>query len=199
MRGVSSGTRFKRGRTSLDDDERSGRPSTSSTPKNVETIRRLVHEDRRITIKHIVTIVNASYGTVQTILTCDLNKHRVAAKFIPWLLTPEQKEHQVAICEELHQHAVDDPSFMSRVITGDEIWVCVYDPEAKQQSSQWKSPGFPRQKKARQSHSAKKSMLIVFFGIRGIVHHEFVPEGQNVNAEFYSNVLCRLREDIRRK
>jgi transposase len=36
---------FKRGRTSLEDDERSGRPSMCSTPKNVETIWRLVHED----------------------------------------------------------------------------------------------------------------------------------------------------------
>jgi transposase len=55
---------FKRGRTSLEDDERSGRPSTSSTPKNVETIQWLVHEDRRRTIKDIATIVNVSYGTV---------------------------------------------------------------------------------------------------------------------------------------
>jgi len=55
---------FKRGRTSLEDDERSGRPSTSSTPKNVETIRRLVHEDLRRTIKDIATIVNVSYRTV---------------------------------------------------------------------------------------------------------------------------------------
>jgi len=42
-------------------------------------------------------------------------------------------------------------------------------------------------------------MLIVFFDIRGMVHHEFVPKGQIVNAEFYCNVLRRLREDIRRK
>jgi len=42
-------------------------------------------------------------------------------------------------------------------------------------------------------------MLIVFFDIRGIVHHEFAPEGQAVNAGFYCNVLCRLGEDIRRK
>jgi transposase len=42
-------------------------------------------------------------------------------------------------------------------------------------------------------------MLIVFFDIRGIVHHEFVLEGQTVNAEFYCNVLRRLRKDIRRK
>ena len=112
-------SRFKKGRISLEDDERSGRPSTSSTPKNVETIWRLVHENRQRTFKDIATIVNVSYGTVQTILTCDLNMHRVAAKFVPRLLTPEQKEHPVAICEELRQRAVDDPSFMSRVITGD--------------------------------------------------------------------------------
>jgi len=189
---------FKRGRTSLEDDERSGRTSMSSTPKNVETIRRLVHEDCRRTIKDIATIVNVSYGTVQTILTCDLNMHRVAAKFVPRLLTPEQKEHGVAICQELRQRAAHDPSFMSRVITGDESWVCGYDPEIKQQSLQWKSPGSPRPKKAKQSHSTTKSMLM-FFDIRGIVHHEFVPEGQTVNAEFYCNVPPRLREDIRRK
>jgi len=190
---------FKRDRTLLEDDERSGWTSTSSTPKNVETFRQLVHEDRRRTIKDIATIVNVSYGTVQTILTCDLNMHRIAAKFVPRLLTPEQKEHRVAICQELCQCAVDDPTFMSRVITGDESWVYGYDPETKQQSSQWKSPGSPRLKKVRQSRSATKSMLIVFFDIRGIVHHEFVPEAQTVTAEFYCNVLRHLREDIRQK
>jgi len=177
--------RFKRGRTSLEDDERSGQPSTRSTPKNVETIRRLVHEDLRRTIKGIAAIVNVSYGTVQTILTCDLNMDRVAAKFVPRLLTPEQKERRVAVCQELRQRALDDPSFMSRVITGNESWVYGYDPETKQQFSQWKSPGSPRPKKARQIRSMTKSMLIVFFDIRGIVHHEFAPQGQTVNAGFY--------------
>jgi hypothetical protein len=51
--------RFKRGRTSLE-DERSGRTFTSSTPKHVETIRQLMHEDRRRSIKDITAIVNVS-------------------------------------------------------------------------------------------------------------------------------------------
>jgi len=124
-----------------------------------------VHEDRRRTIRGIAAIVNVSYGTVQTILTCDLNMHRIAANFVPRLLTPEQKEYRVAICQELRQRAIDDPSYMSRVITGDESWVYGYDPETKQQSSQWKSPGSPRLKKVRQSRSLTKSMLIMFFDI----------------------------------
>jgi hypothetical protein len=35
--------------------------------------------------------------------------------------------------------------------------------------------------------------------IRGVVHHEFVPESQTVNAKIYGNVLRCLKEDIRRK
>ena len=44
-----------------------------------------------------------------------------------------------------------------------------------------------------------KSMLICFFDIDGIIHKEFVPPGQTVNAKFYCDILRRLREDMRRK
>ncbi|GFW16291.1 uncharacterized protein TNCV_4264561 [Trichonephila clavipes] len=38
-------------------------------------------------------------------------------------------------------------------------------------------------------------MLIVFFDKNGVVHSEFVPEGQTVNGAFYVEVLKRLRSD----
>jgi hypothetical protein len=107
---------------------------------------------------------------------------RVAAKFVPRLLASEQKEHRVAICQELRQCALEDPSFMLRVITGDESWVYRYEPETKHHSSQWKSPGSPRPKNVKQSRSVAKSMLIMFVDIQGIVHHEFASEGQTVKA-----------------
>ena len=69
----------------------------------------------------------------------------------------------------------------------------------KFQSSQWKSPGLPRPKKARQVRSNIKSMLICFFDQNGTVHKEFVPPGQTVNAAFYIEVLKRLREYVQRK
>ena len=39
-------------------------------------------------------------------------------------------------------------------------------------------------------------MLIVFFDAEGVIHREFVPEGQKVNAEFYVGVLDRLLKKI---
>ena len=49
------------------------------------------------------------------------------------------------------------------------------------------------------SCSKVKVMLIVFFDIHGLVHHEFIPTGQTVNKEYYLDVLKRLREKTRQK
>jgi hypothetical protein len=38
-------SRFKVGQVPVEDDERSGRPSTSKTTENVEKIQELIHED----------------------------------------------------------------------------------------------------------------------------------------------------------
>ena len=44
-----------------------------------------------------------------------------------------------------------------------------YDPETKQQLSQWKTPNSPWPKKEHQVRSKVKSMLIFFFDIQCIV------------------------------
>jgi len=73
-----------------------------------------------------------------------------------------------------------------------------YDPETKRQSSEWHTKSSPRPKKARMSRSTVKTMIIVFFDSRGIVHKEFVPPGQTVNHTFYKDVLERLRKWVQR-
>jgi hypothetical protein len=41
-------------------------------------------------------------------------------------------------------------------------------------------------------------MFIVFFNAQGVIHREFVPEGQTVNGQFYLCVMERLLKRIRR-
>jgi len=169
--------RFKDGRTSVDDDERFGRPSTSITPENIAKVREAILADRRQTIHDVCEIVGLSYGTAQRILADNLNMRRISVRFVPRLLSDDQKALRVSVCRELKQQARGDSNFISNIITGDETWVYGYDPETKQQSSQWKSPSSPRPIKVRQVRTNVKSMLIVFFDIQGIVHKEFVPPG----------------------
>jgi hypothetical protein len=58
---------FKNGRTLVDDDERSGRASTSTTPENVAKVCEVIREDHRRTIQDVCNILVLSYGTCQRI------------------------------------------------------------------------------------------------------------------------------------
>jgi hypothetical protein len=73
-----------------------------------------------------------------------------AAKFVPRLLTNDQKQRRVNVCLELREQAIKDPIFtsISTIVTGDESWIYDYDPETKQQTSQWESLQSPRAKQA---------------------------------------------------
>jgi hypothetical protein len=42
-------------------------------------------------------------------------------------------------------------------------------------------------------------MLIPFFGIKGTVHSEFIPQGKTLNQAYYVEMLKQLREAVRRK
>jgi len=139
--------RFRSGRESVEDEERSGRPSTSKTQENVERVREMIRSNRRLTVREISEDLNISYGSVQNILTTDLNMRRVSAKFVPRVLTAEQKQQPLSISLELRDLAASDSSFLGKVIKGDETWIYGYDPETSVQSSQWKLPSSPRAKK----------------------------------------------------
>jgi hypothetical protein len=46
--------------------------------------------------------------------------------------------------------------------------------------------------------SKVRSMLIIFFDIKGNVQNEFILTGQTVNSVYYRDVLQWLRENVRR-
>ncbi|KAG5323256.1 GVQW3 protein, partial [Acromyrmex heyeri] len=53
--------RFKSGREAVEDDARPGRPSTSKTDENVDEIRQLLIENRKLTIREIRYILDTRY------------------------------------------------------------------------------------------------------------------------------------------
>ena len=116
-------SRFKAGRTSTDDDESSGPPVSSSTPEMIEGVRQITREDRRRTIDEVRMLVGIRHGTCHNILTEDSKMRRVASKFVPTLLSVDQKQQRLDVCLDLKQNAANDPRFLSNVITGDETWV----------------------------------------------------------------------------
>ncbi|UYV75166.1 hypothetical protein LAZ67_12002717 [Cordylochernes scorpioides] len=187
------------GEATLDRSNRAGRPSTSTTDEKINEVEKMILANRRITVREVAEDLNISIGSCHSIFINDLGMRRVAAKFVPKLLNCDQKQHRMNIANEMLDSVRDDPNLLQRVITGDEAWVYGYDVETKAQSSQWKLPHEPRPKKARQVRSNVKVLLTVFFDCRGVVHHEFLPQGRTVNKEYYLQVMRNLREAIRQK
>ncbi|XP_033610182.1 uncharacterized protein LOC111871520 isoform X2 [Cryptotermes secundus] len=136
--------RFQDGREDVADDERPGRPSTSTTDENVEKVKAMIMNDRRITIREVADDVGISIGSCHEIFSNVLGMKRVAAKFVPKLLNFEQKQRRMEVAQESLKEVNDDAELLKRVITGDETWVYGYDVETKAQSSQWKHPGSPK-------------------------------------------------------
>ena len=191
--------RFKEGREDVEDDSMSGRPSSSRIEVNVERVKQIVRGDHRLNVRMIASQLDMKKDNVWKITTEDLGMRKVCAKMVPRLLNDDQKERRMQMCQDIFKQLQNEPDLLRRVIIGDETWIFEYNPEAKRQSSQWKSPTSQRPKKTRQSKSKVKVMLITFFDVRGIVHREFLQQGQTINQQVYREILRCLLYSVREK
>ena len=87
-----------------------------------------------------------------------------------------------------------DPAVLDALVTSDDSWIYCYDPDTKRQSSKWKHAGAPRPKKARQSKSTHKLLMISFFNSTGMIYMHWVRTGQTFNKEYFVEVLTEFRK-----
>ena len=125
---------------------------------------------RKLTIKEIAEELNIAYGSAQDILVNDLGLRRVAVKLVPKDLNFMQKRDRVDAAKDMLSKVDSEPSFIKRIITGDETWIYEYDTHSRNQASEWRSPNEPRPRKPRRFQLKKKVMLTVFMDYRGVVH-----------------------------
>ena len=73
----------KNGRDDLNDDPRPGRREASNHAELVEKIREIIAIDANFTVRVLAEELNSSYCTIYTILTENLGKRKVCARFVP--------------------------------------------------------------------------------------------------------------------
>ena len=88
----------KRGRTSLEDEARYGRPLDATDEEMCKKVRNLVYSDRRIQVEEIAQALGISHGSVSTILHECLGMLKLTAVGSPNPLAMSkcQPEHQYA-------------------------------------------------------------------------------------------------------
>src|SRR5215469_16073365 len=75
-------------------------------------LQNLVMADRRLTVREIAEEVGVSKDSAHAILRVDLNMNRVTAKFVPKLLSPEQKDLRVEVAQDFLNTANTNPAFL---------------------------------------------------------------------------------------
>ena len=87
--------RFKGGRTSVDSDSRSGRPSTTETLDYIERVRLAIEGDRRLTVRELENDLGIPKITVWEILNKILGMTRVCAVTGFFTTITRQRIHRI--------------------------------------------------------------------------------------------------------
>ncbi|KAJ4435280.1 hypothetical protein ANN_30196 [Periplaneta americana] len=171
---------FERGKTSLEDEERSGRPSTVVTEENISRVEVMIKDDPRLTYKNIEMILGISSPSVSTIL--------------PHNLSESQKHIRMEWCGEmLERFNSGESRRISDIVTRDETCVYQFDPETNRQSSVWFFPDEQPPIKVKRPRSVGKKMAATFFSISGHVATVMLENQRSVNAKWYTETcLPRL-------
>ncbi len=195
--------KFRNGWTDTKDQKRGGRRKSVRTPETIDVVRDAVGTQRRCTVRELASELSISnlLSSAHNILKKDLRFSKIAPKFIPKILTQQQKDFRKRLCEENIERVREEPTLLEHVITTDESWLSVFELETKQASSEWHPKGtrLERPVKALKQRSERKCMATVFFDRTGMVHLEFKPPGINVTSETYCGTLCQMKESVRRK
>jgi len=73
--------------------------------------------DRRRTINQLEALTAVLWSSCQRILTEELHMKRVAAKFVPRLLSEDQRVNRSDVCREMKDQLKTNPDFLSKIIT----------------------------------------------------------------------------------
>ena len=132
---------FKRGRDSLEDDPRPGRPADVISQEMIDRVERLVLNNRQCA--ELASECGISNGSVYTIIHEHLGMSKVSARWVPRNLNMQDRQQRVESSQELLEvYNADPEDFHTRLVT-DETWLHHWDPDTKKESMQWKHPGSP--------------------------------------------------------
>jgi histone-lysine N-methyltransferase SETMAR len=118
---------FKHGRTTLEDDPRKGRAKSATTPEIIEQVHDMVLDDRRMKVREIVETICISKERVGYILHEELDMKKLCARWVPGLLTADQKLTRMKIFEQCLEHFNKNKTdFVCHLLLGFTITHCVW-------------------------------------------------------------------------
>ena len=113
----------------------------------------MVEQDARLFVKDLASCTGISEGSVQTILKKRLDLRKVCARWVPHLFTEEQMTQRLKCARELLlTYKGCNSQVISNLLTGDETWVHMFEPQRRADNKQWKRKDKKKKKKKKNAH-----------------------------------------------
>ena len=107
---------FNDGRKSIENDPRVGRLVSVLTEKNVATVKKSFEEDARYTVQEIEELSGIHSSSVLKILRERLGLRKICARWVPHLLTDEQKQSRVRLAlQVIEKYDIYDPHRLAEI------------------------------------------------------------------------------------
>ena len=182
--------KFESGVESIKNAPKSGRPKSASRKEIVSKIKEIIEGDARFTVRDIARKVGISLSTVHLILKKHLKVRKISARWVPHLLTDEQKRQRVKVAKKLLQMFPKyDKKQFANVVIGDETWVHYFEPVRKVSNKSWATKHNKRPIIAKRSLSTKKVLYAIFFSGEEVTIKVPVKKGKSKDV-----VLKKLKK-----
>ncbi|XP_014783743.1 uncharacterized protein LOC106878909 [Octopus bimaculoides] len=139
----------------------------------------MVMNNSRLIINHVANGFGTSRESVENFLHSELGMTEVSARWVPYLLTRDQKCTRLIISREnMKLFEADLAGFLEHRITQDECWIHDFEPETNKLFNQWE-------------HSSPTALKKTssFWDARSSVFNDYLESGHTINGEHYANIL----------
>ena len=160
--------RFNDGWESIENDPWVNRPV--GTEKNVATVKTLIEEDARYTAQEIEELNGIHSSSVLKILGERPRLCKICARWVPHLLTDEQKQSRVRLASQvIEKYDKCDPRRLEEIVTGDETWIYHFQPDSKAKNKVWVSSEDDRPVIARHCKTSDRMFYAIYLDLNGPV------------------------------
>lgn len=177
--------KMKKGTHSIFDQNRTGRPKKSAL---IPQIQNYLKENPYSSTRNIAKHMNADKKTVKFILVNELHMKQVNFKWIPHVLTSQNKAIRVEMCTKLLEFLSNaNNNKLRKVLTQDESWIYFSNPR----NSMWIHEDDKIPQRVSRKIDSKKVMISVIWSITGIKSITMLGRDQKFNRVFFSETVLK--------
>ena len=145
-------------------------------------------------MQEIGELIGIHSSSVLKILRERLGLRKIYARWVPHLLTDEQKQSRARFAlQVIEKYDKCDRRRLEEIVTFDETWIYHFQPDSKAKNKVWVSSEGDRPVIARRCKTSNRMLYAIFFDLKGPVLQIPVLKGSSVTGKFYrESVLTQL-------